>query len=61
VEGTDLLVSPFLAAEIVDQVPNERIAWRSTGEKGHVAGAVTFHELTPDLTRVLVNLEYYPR
>jgi uncharacterized membrane protein len=48
-------------AEIVDQVPNERIVWRSKGEKGHVDGAVTFHELTPDLTRMLVNLEYYPQ
>jgi len=48
-------------AEIVDQVRNERIVWRSKGEKGHVDGAVTFHELTPDLTRMLVNLEYYPR
>jgi uncharacterized membrane protein len=48
-------------AEIVDQVPNQRIVWRSKGEKGHVDGAVTFHELTPDLTRMLVNLEYYPQ
>jgi uncharacterized membrane protein len=48
-------------AEIVDQVPNQRIVWRSKGEKGYVDGAVTFHELTPDLTRMLVNLEYYPQ
>src|SRR5215212_2552592 len=48
-------------AEIVDQVPNERIVWRSKGEKGHVDGAVTIHELTPDLTRMLINLEYYPQ
>ena len=48
-------------ASIVDQVPNERIVWTSKGEKGHVDGAVTFHELTPDLTRMLVNLEYYPQ
>jgi uncharacterized membrane protein len=48
-------------ANIVDQVPNERIVWTSKGEKGHVDGAVTFHELTPDLTRMLVNLEYYPQ
>jgi hypothetical protein len=48
-------------AEIVDQVPNQRIVWRSKGEKGHVDGAVTFHELTPDLTRMLINLEYYPQ
>jgi uncharacterized membrane protein len=48
-------------AEIVDQVPNQRIVWRSKGEKGYVDGAVTFHELTPDLTRMMVNLEYYPQ
>ncbi|HJV15592.1 MAG TPA: SRPBCC family protein [Propionibacteriaceae bacterium] len=48
-------------AEIIDQVPNERVVWRSKGEKGHVDGAITFHELTPDLTRMLVNLEYYPQ
>ena len=48
-------------AEIVDQVPNERIVWRSKGQKGHVDGGVTFHELTPDLTRMLINLEYYPQ
>jgi uncharacterized membrane protein len=48
-------------ANIVDQVPDQRIVWTSKGEKGHVDGAVTFHELTPDLTRMLVNLEYYPQ
>jgi len=48
-------------ATILDQVPNERIIWRSKGEKGHVDGAVTFHELAPELTRVLVVLEYYPQ
>jgi uncharacterized membrane protein len=48
-------------AQIIDQVPNDRIIWRSKGEKGHVDGAVTFHELAPNLTRVLVVLEYYPQ
>jgi len=48
-------------ATILEQVPNERIVWRSKGEKGHVDGSVTFHELAPTLTRVLVNLEYYPQ
>ncbi len=48
-------------ATIVDQVPDERIVWRSKGEKGRVDGAVTFHELAPDLTRVLVVLEYHPQ
>ena len=35
--------------------------WRSKGEKGHVDGAVTFHEIGPNLTRILVVLEYYPQ
>ncbi|MCG5214849.1 SRPBCC family protein [Streptosporangium sp. KLBMP 9127] len=48
-------------ADIVEQVPDERIVWRSEGEKGHVDGAVTFHELTPNLTRVIVVLEYHPK
>jgi uncharacterized membrane protein len=48
-------------ATIVEQVPDSRIVWRSKGEKGRVDGAVTFHELAPELTRVLVVLEYYPQ
>ena len=48
-------------ATIVEQVPDSRIVWRSSGPKGHVDGAVTFHELAPDLTRVLVVLEYHPQ
>jgi uncharacterized membrane protein len=48
-------------AKIIEQVPDERIVWRSKGEKGHVDGAVTFHELGPNLTRILVVLEYYPQ
>ena len=46
---------------ILEQVPAERIVWRSKGAKGYVDGAVTFHELTPDLTRILVVLEYHPQ
>lgn len=45
---------------IVEQVPFERIVWRSKGSKGYIDGAVTFHELTPDLTRIIVILEYNP-
>jgi uncharacterized membrane protein len=48
-------------ATILEQIPDERIVWRSSGEKGHVDGAVTFHELAPSLTRILVVLEYYPQ
>ena len=48
-------------ATILEQVPDERIVWKSKGEKGHVDGAVTFHEIGPELTRILVVLEYYPQ
>jgi uncharacterized membrane protein len=48
-------------ATILEQVPDSHIVWRSKGEKGHVDGAVTFHELAPNLTRILVALEYYPQ
>jgi uncharacterized membrane protein len=48
-------------ATIVDQVPDQQIVWRSKGAKGHVDGSVTFHELAPNLTRVLLVMEYYPQ
>jgi hypothetical protein len=47
--------------QILEQVPDEKIMWRSKGEKGRVDGCVTFHELAPNLTRILVVLEYYPQ
>jgi uncharacterized membrane protein len=45
---------------IVEQVPERRIVWQSEGDKGYVDGAVTFHELAPELTRILLVLEYHP-
>jgi uncharacterized membrane protein len=48
-------------ADIIEQIPDERIVWRSEGQKGHVDGAVTFHELAPDMTRILLVLEYHPQ
>lgn len=46
-------------ARIVEQVPDERIAWRS--ESGpELRGVVTFHSLSDDLTRVLVQIHYVP-
>ncbi|NAS21748.1 cyclase [Herbidospora sp. NEAU-GS84] len=48
-------------ADIVEQVPDRHIIWRSHGAKGHVDGTVTFSELAPNLTRVLVVLEYHPQ
>src|SRR6476661_6325106 len=46
---------------ILEQVPDSRIVWRSSGQKGYADGAVTFHELAPELTRVLLVLEYHPQ
>jgi uncharacterized membrane protein len=48
-------------ATILEQEPEDKIIWRSKGAKGHVDGAVTFHELAPNLTRVVVVLEYHPQ
>ncbi|MEE6259143.1 SRPBCC family protein [Plantactinospora sonchi] len=46
---------------VVEQVPDRRIVWRSDGAKGSVDGAVTFHEIGPELTRILLVLEYHPQ
>ncbi|MEU7939398.1 SRPBCC family protein [Microbispora bryophytorum] len=46
---------------IVEQVPDSRIVWRSQGPKGFPDGSVTFHEITPELTRVLLVVEYHPQ
>ncbi|WP_328855140.1 SRPBCC family protein [Microbispora hainanensis] len=46
---------------IVEQVPDSRIIWRSQGPKGFPDGSVTFHEIAPELTRVLLVIEYHPQ
>jgi uncharacterized membrane protein len=46
---------------IQSQVPDDHIVWKSKGDKGYVDGAVTFHELAPNLTRILLNMEYHPQ
>ena len=48
-------------ATVVDQRPDERIVWKSKGQKGHVDGVVTFHELAPSLTKIVVVMEYHPQ
>jgi uncharacterized membrane protein len=45
---------------IIEQIPDDRIVWRSKGAKGFVDGTVTFHRLAPRLTRVLLVAEYHP-
>jgi len=46
-------------AEITEQHPDERVAWKATGGKGN-AGVVTFHRLNDDETRVTVQLDWQP-
>jgi uncharacterized membrane protein len=48
-------------AHVIEQVPDKHIVWRSEGAKGHVDGTVSFHELAPELTRILLVLEYHPQ
>jgi uncharacterized membrane protein len=46
-------------AEIVEQAPEERVAWRNTDGKDN-AGAVTFHKIDGDTTRVMVQMDWAP-
>ncbi|MFF0430922.1 SRPBCC family protein [Streptomyces sp. NPDC004327] len=47
-------------ATVQEQIPDERIVWTSEGAKGTTRGCVSFHELAPSLTRILLVVEYYP-
>ncbi|AZM87475.1 SRPBCC family protein [Streptomyces sp. W1SF4] len=47
-------------ATVQEQVPDERIVWTTDGPKGTTRGCVSFHELAPSLTRILLVVEYYP-
>ncbi|MBW3562598.1 MAG: SRPBCC family protein [Actinobacteria bacterium] len=46
-------------ADITEQQPDSRIAWKATGEITH-AGVVTFHEIDPQTTRVMLQLDVEP-
>lgn len=46
-------------AEVTEQHPEERVAWKSTDGKTH-AGVVTFHKLDDAETRVTVQLDWEP-
>jgi uncharacterized membrane protein len=46
-------------AEITEQSPEERVAWRNTDGKEN-AGVVTFHKITPERTRVMVQMDWVP-
>ncbi|WP_229398243.1 SRPBCC family protein [Micromonospora okii] len=46
-------------AAITEQLPDERVAWRSTGGTQQ-SGVVTFHRLDEAKTRVTLQLEFEP-
>jgi uncharacterized membrane protein len=46
-------------AEITEQRPDERVAWRNTDGKDN-AGVVTFHRLDDNTTRVMVQMDFVP-
>jgi hypothetical protein len=46
-------------AEITEQIPDNRIAWRSvTGVKN--GGVVTFHKISDTVTRIALQMDYEP-
>lgn len=46
-------------AEITEQIPDARVAWTSTSGARN-AGVVTFHRLSDDRTKVMLQLEFEP-
>lgn len=46
-------------AKITEQVPDERVAWKSTTGQPN-GGVVTFHRVGPDETRVTVQMDWEP-
>jgi uncharacterized membrane protein len=46
-------------AEIVEQIPDQRVAWTSTTGARN-AGAVDFHYIDPNKTRVTLTMDYEP-
>lgn len=46
-------------AEITEQIPDKRIAWRSTGGVQN-SGVVTFHKISDSRTRVMLQMDYEP-
>ena len=46
-------------AEITEQTPDQRVAWRVTDGRAH-AGVVTFHRLDDGRSRVMLQMDYEP-
>ncbi|HEX6005990.1 MAG TPA: SRPBCC family protein [Burkholderiales bacterium] len=47
-------------AEITEQIPDRKIAWRSISGPGN-GGTVTFQQIDPQRTRVTLRMEYDPK
>ena len=47
-------------AEVTEQHPDERVAWKSAGGDTKHAGVVTFHRLGDSQTRVTIQLDWEP-
>jgi uncharacterized membrane protein len=46
-------------AKITEQHPDERVAWASVDSPTQ-AGVVTFHRISPDTTKVMVQMDFEP-
>jgi uncharacterized membrane protein len=52
-------VSREFDAEITEQTPDQRVAWKSTSGTSH-AGVVTFHRLNDTTTKIMLQLDTEP-
>jgi uncharacterized membrane protein len=46
-------------AEITEQIPDKRIAWRSVSGPRN-GGVATFHKISDNVTRIMLQMEYEP-
>ncbi|MDX3517625.1 SRPBCC family protein [Streptomyces scabiei] len=47
-------------AEITEQIPDERVAWTTVGGEARQAGVVTFHHLSEERTKVMLQMDFEP-
>ncbi len=45
---------------ITEQRPDERVAWTTVGGETKQAGVVTFHRLSDDQTRIMIQIDWEP-
>ncbi|MEV5433661.1 SRPBCC family protein [Streptomyces sp. NPDC052701] len=47
-------------AEITEQIPDERVAWTTVNGEARQAGAVTFHRIQDDTTKIMLQMDFDP-